>query len=266
MLFDLHIHSDLSFDSDEKAENYVAEAERLGLAVTGFSEHYDYDAYLDGAGIALADLDAYSEKIAGLRALYPEMKILQGIEFGYRKEALGKYSELNKSYPFDYVINSVHTLPKRGDCYFDGFFAEKTLKESYQDYFNAVLESVKADLDYQIVGHIGYVSRYREGIGAKIVYKDFSEIIDSILTEIIARDKCLEINASTGKAGGLSLPDGEIIKRYLSLGGEKLSFGSDAHALRDYRKKSSEASDFLRSVGVKYLFHYEQKRAVAYKI
>lgn len=265
-MIDLHLHTEFSFDSDEKPENYIRLAQSYGIPVIGFSEHYDYDAYLDGADIDLADVDSYVEYINNIKVGAKNLEILCGIEFGYSQSAVNKYKNLAQIYPFDYVINSVHTLPERGDCYYDEFFKGKTVEESYNDYFKAVLESVKADYDYQIVGHLGYVSRYRAGTGAQIIYKNYAEIIDEILKEIIKRDKCLEINSSTGSSGSEFLPDYDIIKRYIELGGSKLSFGSDAHNVEKYLNKSEKLKDFLKSIGINTLYYYKNRRPIAYKI
>lgn len=265
-MIDIHIHSHFSFDSDEKPENYISLAQKAGVPVVGFSEHYDYDAYLDGANIGLTDVISYLNYIKELKNNVKNPEILCGIEFGFSQKAAAEYKRLADSYNFDYIINSVHTLPDRGDCYFDEFFKGKTIKELYYDYFNAVLESVKADYDYQIIGHIGYVSRYRSGDGTRIIYEDYSDILDEILKEIIKRDKCLEINSSTGSSGSAYLPDFDVIKRYVQLGGSKLSFGSDAHKAENYLNKSDELKNFLKSIGVNTLYYYKNRQPVGYKI
>ncbi len=267
MLVDIHLHSNFSFDSNEKHENYLSSARAAGVKVIGFSEHYDYDALIDGAAdVTVADVPEYFSAIQRLKTQFSTPEILCGIEFGYRDLAVEHYKKLVDCYNFDYVINSVHTLPGRGDCIHDAFFEGKTLKESYSDYFKAVLESIRADFDYQIVGHIGYVSRYRSCDGSRIFYADYADILDEILTEIIKRDKCLEINTSIGKSTGKFLPDCDIIERYLQLGGEKLSFGSDAHRAEDYLRRSNLLTEYLKSVGVNRLFYYKNRQPVAYKI
>lgn len=263
-MIDLHVHTSFSFDSKEAAESYICEAKKQGVNVIGFSDHYDYDAVLDGADITVTDLPEYTKKIERLKAENDNFKILCGIEFGYRDFAVQHYRELIERYDFDHVINSVHTLEGRGDCFHDRFFEGKPLKESYSDYLKAVLESVKADFDYQIIGHIGYVSRYRNGV--KLKYEDFADILDEILREIIKRDKCLEINSSVGSSGSKFLPDTDIILRYLQLGGRLLSYGSDAHSVERYGKMSEQTCDFLKSAGVKVLYYYEKRRPIEYKI
>lgn len=266
MFVDIHLHTKFSFDSNEEPEKFIESAENLRIPAIGFSEHYDYDAVLDGEKIAVADLPSYFKAVKDLRAKYKRTKILFGIEFGYRDDAVGKYCKLIDEYCFDYVINSVHTVKGRGDCFHDEFFKDRPLNDGYCAYLKAVLESVKADFDYQIVGHIGYASRYRAEENSEIRYSDFSGIIDKILKAIIERDKCLEINTSIGKLKSGFLPDADIIKRYLSLGGEKLSFGSDAHEARDYLRRCGEAAEMLKSLGVKQLYYYVNRQPIAYNI
>lgn len=266
MLIDVHVHSQFSFDSEEKIGNYLQKTRSLGIPVIGFSEHYDYDAVLDGENIAPCDIPAYKQVLYELRAAGCSPEVLCGIEFGYRDFAVEHYRRLIDRYDFDYVINSVHTLAGRGDCFHEAFFAGRTLEESYLAYFKAVLESVRADFDFQIVGHIGYVSRYRSGENAKITFEKYGGLLDEILKCIIARDKCIEINAYIGKTDGLSLPDTDVIIRYLELGGKKMSFGSDAHNAGDYLRKSTEITSFLKSVGVEELYYYKQRKPIAYKI
>lgn len=265
-MIDIHVHSRFSFDSEENPENYIRTAQELCVPVLGFSEHYDYDAFLDGADIGLTDINAYLNYINKVKSAVNTPEILCGIEFGYSEKATPEYKKTAEKYPFDYIINSVHTLPDRGDCYFDEFFKGKTIRELYYDYFNAVLQSVKADYDYQIIGHIGYVSRYRTGEGTKILYKDYSDILDEILKEIIKRDKCLEINSSRGSSGSRFLPDFDVIERYVKLGGSKLSFGSDAHRTENYLKNSAELRNFLKSIGVETLYYYKKRQPISYKI
>jgi histidinol-phosphatase (PHP family) len=265
-MIDIHIHAQFSFDSSELAENYIERAKQLNIPVIGFSEHYDYDAVLDGADIKLADIPAYINNVQRLKGMYSSPQILSGIEFGYSKAAASRYKQIESSYPFDYIINSVHTVSGRGDSYYPEFFRGSSIRQAYLEYFNAVLQSIKVDYDYQIIGHIGYVSRYAKGENTKIKLCDYSEIYDEILKEIIARDKCLEINTSSGDAGSDFLPDKDVIERYLALGGKKLSFASDAHRADDYLRKVIIVKDYLTSIGVSKLCYYKNRNCVFYDI
>ena len=102
---DLHLHACFSHDSEEDAENYILAARDRGITALGFSEHYDYDVYLNGEGVcALPDLEAYGKKLTELSQKYPDVKILKGIELGYSSDAVAHYKELLQSGKFDYAI------------------------------------------------------------------------------------------------------------------------------------------------------------------
>lgn len=265
-MVDLHLHTSFSFDSRESAENYVKKAQECGLNILGFSEHYDYDAVLDGEDILPCDIKSYLKNAGNLSEKYEDMRILRGIEFGYRREALPYYEKLLSQYRFDYVINSLHTLKGKGDCYHDRFFEGKEVKDCYRDYLQGVLESIVCFPDYDIVGHIGYASRYRRGENVKLCLEDFSELLDDILREIFLRGKFLEINTSVGTSGSNFLPDESIIERYISLGGRNLTFGSDAHKAADYLRNYQKARKFLLEKGIERLYYFIDRKPVAYKI
>lgn len=264
---DLHLHTLFSHDSEEQAENYVIAAINAGAASLGFSEHYDYDVCLEGGDeCPLPDLSAYSEKISALKAEYPAIKILKGVELGFSPDAVPHYNKLLKEGNFDYSILSVHTVKGRGDCFFPKFFEGLSLREAYGAYFKAVLESVRSDINYNIVGHIGYVERYAPYADKRIAYGEFADILDEILKVIISRDKCLEINTSAKGTDGITLPNTEIIDRYIALGGKNFSLGSDAHSAKRYAENFSAVKSLLLSRGITYTCRFEAGKNIKEKI
>ncbi len=261
---DLHIHTRASFDSEEDPAVYIAEAEKRGEKYLGFSEHYDYDVIADGGKIGLADIGGCFSVIDGLQKT-ADVKILKGAELGYSAGAVAKYKQILKDYAFDYTILSVHTLSGRGDCYFPEFFAGLSARRAYTDYFQAVLESVRSDIDFDILGHVGYVSRNAPYDERRIIYSQFKDILDEILKETIARGVCLEINTSVGKSGATFIPDVDVLDRFLELGGKYLTFGSDAHRAAKYLYRSEEVKNFLSSRGVDGLYRVENRKKIKEK-
>lgn len=265
---DLHIHTRFSHDSGESAENYIKTAQNLGITCLGFSEHYDYDVYLEGEGqkAPLPDLTAYGEALRTLSEKHAQIKILKGIELGYSKAAEPHYKSLLASGNFDYCILSVHTVIGRGDCFYPEFFKGLTKKFAYEQYFKAVLESVRSGIGYQIIGHLGYVARYAPYAEKKIIYAEFSDILDVILKEIISRGKCLEINTSARGTNECTVPGAEIIERYASLGGKNFSLGSDAHSAERLAENFSAVGKLLLSLGADYVCRFEGGKLIKEKI
>lgn len=259
---DLHLHTDYSYDSQERAENYLLAAQTRGITRLGFAEHFDYDVFLEQGGktknFRLTDVKQYLIEMQRLSRKFPSVKILKGIELGFSPAALPHYQMLVQENQFDYVILSVHTVPGRGDCYYPAFFTDTTKKQAYEEYLNAVLESVRSDLNYQIVGHLGYIARYAPYPDKCLQYRDFSSLIDEILKELIARGKYLEINTSSKGAKDLFLPAQDILDRYLELGGERITFGSDAHDSQRLAEHIDAVKTFLYSRGITHTYWFEE--------
>jgi len=148
------------------------------------------------------------------------------------------------------------------DPYFDAYFEGKNIEEALDFYFDTVLDSVRAPYPYDIIGHIGYLSRYAPAPHEGIL--DFSDksnaIIDTILKEIIAREKSLELNTSVKRVKTLTLPDEKILRRYFSLGGEHITFGSDAHQTERIAQNFSAVSEMAKSAGFKYWTVYKNRK------
>ncbi len=255
---DLHIHTRFSFDSEEDPAAYVTAAEEHEEVSLGFAEHYDYDAYLDGEKGQLADIWQYIVETDKLKTASPVI-IFKGVELGFRKKAVRKYQEIAK-YPLDYLIMSVHTVKGRGDCYYPEFFTGLTKEQAYTKYLETVLESVQCDVDFQILGHLGYVARYAPYEDKKLQYKDFPELIDKILTKLIERGISLEINTACRGLEGPFVTDVSILERYIELGGDDFTYGSDAHKTEDYQRGADAAVDFLISHGITHVNIYEKKQ------
>lgn len=261
---DMHLHTRVSSDSEEAPENYIKAALAARESYLGFSEHYDFDEFLDEGGCYLPDLPAYLGAVEELQKC--GVRVLKGLEFGYRKQAVERYKEILSGYPLDYCILSVHTLQGRGDCYFPRFFSGWSKREAYKNYLSAVLESVNCGLEYSVVGHIGYVARNSTYDDKRLIYAEFPNLIDDILKSIIARGVCLEINASVGVSGNAFTPDKDIIERYLGLGGKYLSYGSDAHTADKYLRRAGEVKKYLLSLGVDTLYRVENRKNIPEKL
>ncbi len=64
-------------------------------------------------------------------------------------------------------------------------------------------------------------------------FKIHKEIIEKILKVIIKKNKALEMNTSGFVTEKRQYPKQEVIKLYKQLGGTKITYGSDAHDVRD---------------------------------
>ena len=159
MYSDFHVHSDLSFDSKEPAENQVKRAIELNMEKICFTEHHDIGWCYEGY-TSLVDMDRYNETISYLREKYSgQIEILQGIELGITKENINEVKEYIENANFDFIIASFHELNGK-DPYFPGFWEGKSEAELIDDYFQVTYELLKEIKHADTLGHIDYIIRY----------------------------------------------------------------------------------------------------------
>lgn len=255
-LTDIHTHSTFSFDGVDALQDMLCFAQQKGVAFYGVSEHFDYDLLVRGNKVErrMIDAEEYFHRARHLQEDYQGvMNVLIGAEFSYIKDekALALYSEVVEKYKPDFIVNSVHSV--NGEDYYDKtlfYNAEGGLRgktEVYKEYLATIYDSLSASYPYDIVGHIGYATRYAPYADKTLSYTEFAEEIDKILTEIIRRNKILEMNSSM--EGALSITPLDIFKRYFALGGRLVSLASDAHDTSRICDKRAELVRALKAIG-----------------
>ena len=125
-------------------------------------------------------------------------------------------------------------------------------RQAYLEYLRCVRESLDAPYRWDAVGHLGYIGRPSPFERKTLVYSDFPEELDDILTVIIRKGKILEANSSVGGCaaeGTLCLPDISIFRRYYELGGRKINFGSDSHRSERTGYNYDIVTDALKNIG-----------------
>lgn len=229
----------------------IARAEALGLTYFGTSEHVEFSVK-DGAAIPDIDCEAYFSEALKRKAECHKTKYLIGIEFGFDERVQGsEYLKVERVAPVDYVISSVHNL-SGVDCYWRESFEGKDKQQFYTEYLLTVLKSLTCVYRYEIVGHIGYISRNAPYDDPALRVAECSDILDCILKKIIDLDKTIELNTSTRTAGSITLPNLEVLARYYELGGRNITFASDAHNTDRIGDKYAEAAQIAKSIGFSY--------------
>lgn len=260
LLTDIHTHTTFSPDGKDDIHTMLNRAKQLGVAYYGISEHIDYDMKLFGksyyAKPYFTDEEAYFRLAREKQKEYEgEMKVLVGAEFGYAdgETVASAYRDFQEKYRSDFLINSVHTLCGNDYCRGVPYRTEdgqvRPKREVYEEYFALVKRSVEADFEYDIVGHVGYCTRYAPYEDKSASYAEFPSEWDSVLKAVIARDKILEINTSNKLGVSPTLPDRDILERYFALGGRKVSIGSDAHFQERILDKREFAVKMLKEIG-----------------
>ena len=259
---DLHSHSTFSHDGKNTPAEMLETALKRGIFFFGVSEHFCYEldltVYDEAKAESLKDGDP-NEYFHTLRHLQEDyegvMNVAVGGEFGYGNDekAQAEYKLICEKFHPDYVINSVHCIDGIDLCrldYTNPRYSDK--KTVYGRYLRLVRDSLDAPYPYDIVGHIGYASRYIRFEDDEEFWRAFGEQIDDILLTIIQKDKILEVNTANKGLPNITVPDERVLARYFALGGRKVSFGSDAHFVERIADKYEEAVEMLKKIGFTY--------------
>lgn len=221
MIFDSHIHTEVSSDSKMNIKDAIEQANKLSLGLI-ITEHMDVNFPVEGEFIF--DTKDFFNKYGSLR----RDNLLLGIELGLRSDALEKNIEISKEADFDYILGSVHFVNGL-DMSQKSFYEGRTKEEAYLEYLNTIKECVKEGDFFHSLGHIDYISRYSSCEDKEIYYEDFKESIDEILSIISKKEKAMEIN--TRRLGDENAVQNltKIYKTFKEQGGKYVTIGSDSH-------------------------------------
>ncbi len=257
-LTDVHNHSAHSHDGKATLSEMLAEAQKKGVMFYGVSEHFDYDVTKvrpETKKLFGIDEETYFHEARHLQEDYAGvLNVLIGAEFSfsYDKRAENSYLEAYEKYRPDFIVNSVHTHQSY-DYYYTAKDEKRPKSVVYSEYLKNVRNSLDVPYPYDIVGHIGYITRYACYEDKRMTLDEFGTEIDDILLTIIKKDKILEINSSNKSGVSPFLPSGEIIERYYELGGRKVSYGSDAHRPDRILDKREDVVALLKRIGFTYI-------------
>lgn len=233
MLFDTHMHTTFSTDSQMTLKEAIQKANEINLGIS-ITEHMDL-AYPEPLAF-LFDVKQYFNAYGQFR----NDKVLLGIEIGMRPDCFEENRKISQQYPFDIVIGSVHVIDDI-DLYSPDFYQSRTKREVYRKYFEFMLQCLKSYDFIDTLGHIDYICRYARFDDTQIYYKEFYDYIDPILSLVATRGQAMEIN--TRRLDNVQnlqqlIP---IYKRFRELGGRWITIGSDAHKAQDIGKYMKDA-------------------------
>ncbi len=254
ILWDCHMHSSFSADSDTPMESMIQQAINLGLQGITFTEHLDpdYPKIPDGLDFSL-DIPYYKETLFKLRDIYKnQIQINWGIELGLQMHLETYFHNLISETPFDFAIGSSH-LVHGFDPYYPDFFKNRKESLCYMEYFESILENISCFNDFDVYGHIDYIVRYGPNKNREYSYGRYQDILDEILKKLISMGKGIELNTG-GYHYGLGEPNPctAVIRRYRELGGEIITVGADAHTPDKIAYAFDKAEAVLRNCGFRY--------------
>ena len=253
-------------DAAQTIEELVCSAKALGIKKLSITEHYDMD-YPHKDEIFTFDIEDYYRNFPRWREISASCggpNLLMGIEIGWQPHLNERIAQTVASAPFDTVLLSAHTF--RGlDVFYSTEVAHIPRKERNREYISNLARMCRETADYDILAHYDYINRYVTDPKSSVFYSDCPKEFDELFEVLISRDKALEINTSSidkqiSKNAEFILPDPEVIRRYIAMGGKLITIGSDAHKSENIGIHFDRTAKYLKSLGVHELFYYEGRK------
>ena len=283
MFADYHVHTSYSDDSEYPMEEVVKDAIAQGMDEICFTDHVDYGIKRDwddphgmlyrpgGPGepermpLANVDYPAYAAEIDALKSKYrSKIMIKMGMEFGMQTHTIPQYEKLFSSYPFDFIILSVHQVEDK-EFWTQDFQRGRTQEEYNLRYYEEILALVQQYHHYSVLGHMDLISRYdNAGI---FPFERIRPIVTEILKTVIEDGKGIEINTSSYRYGLKDLtPSADILRLYRELGGRIITVGSDSHRKEHLGAYFAKTIDALKGLGYKEIYTFDQMQPIPHEI
>jgi histidinol-phosphatase (PHP family) len=188
-------------------------------------------------------LPEYFETIQKLRKQYTDIEVRIGIELDYLPNTLPATEKILGSFPFDYVIGSVHYMGEETVDLGPEFYVGKDIDLVFENYFNLVTEAASTGF-FDIIGHpdLVRIHRYRPE-------EDISHLYGMLAAAFEVHDVAFEVNTNgRNKPLRSFYPDMKYIGLFAQHG-VPVCVNSDAHFPERIGQYFDEAYDLLRRAG-----------------
>ncbi|MFT4084568.1 MAG: PHP domain-containing protein [Nocardioides sp.] len=221
---DNHVHSEWSWDT-KRADMAAtcARAVQLGLPSIAFTEHVDHTARS-----APFDAEGYLEAIEVCRARFGGLRILTGVELGEAHWNPAETEELLAGGRFERVLGSLHSAGELdGHPDFAVLYGARAREQVVRDYLAEIEKLITGFDGFQVLAHIDYPAR-RWPVGEDRWDPHafdptlFEEEYRHVLRILAGSGRTLEFNTRIPM-------DPLLLRWWYDVGGDSVSFASDAH-------------------------------------
>ncbi|MFQ5354982.1 MAG: histidinol-phosphatase HisJ family protein [Mariprofundaceae bacterium] len=255
---DYHMHTPRCKHAIGSVREYAIAALKAGLKEIGISDHSPMPSDFDHSWRMKHDeLDSYLREVEAARDEFAgRLQIRIGLEADYYPGTESYISSLIRSYPWDYIIGSVHYIDDWGFDNEDEIrtWQERDIEDTYCSYHALVEASAESGL-FDIIGHPDLIKKF--GHRPPLDSRKVRDAEESMLQAIHRSGCTLEISSA-----GLRKPVAEVYPhgRIIALAAEigiPFSFGSDAHAPGEVGHAMHSCLSMLQACGIDKIQHFE---------
>lgn len=232
----------------------------LGLPSIVFTEHVDFTSrripdgavpdwqagFVDGGILTppAFDIAGYLKCLDDCSARFPDLAISSGVELGephwHRDRAVATLSRAR----FDRVLASVHMMPADAGTHVSVNEAYRTMPAArvVRAYLVEVQNLIAGFADFDVLAHIDYAARRWPASPGPHRAEEFREDYQCVLAALAAKGKALEINTRVPM-------DAAVVRWWHDLGGQAVTFASDAHHPEHVARGFGDAAAMARAAG-----------------
>lgn len=259
MLVDLHMHTGYSDDAEtpQSVDAKVNACIRRGIDIMAITDHLEFGWRIPPMD---TDMEGCLRDMRAAKAAYADrIEVLAGVEIG-QVHADPRADEFLAAHTFDMVIGSVHMMPNDVDIYFHDF-EHLDCDRFLRDYFDQMLQMERHG-GFDVLAHIDYPLRVMRHGDYVPSFDQYMDRVETVLRECISRGYAFELNAA-GLSGWQKKvgPPENILYEYKRLGGERISIGSDSHALSNVGRGLDECVALAKRAGFDMVTVFRNRRA-----
>ncbi|MBT9135795.1 MAG: Histidinol-phosphatase [Firmicutes bacterium] len=248
MFVDYHLHTVRCCHASGTLAEYLAEAEKKGLAEIGFADHFPLGLFgveeEEPLTMDASELPDYIRDVELLRR-QATIPVRLGVEVEYLPGRERETAEMLAVYGFDYAIGSIHVI--------DGWdfthpgqvqrYSQEDIDFLYERYFTLVQQMAASRL-FQIIGHLDVVKKF-----SFFPRRRWEHLLEDTCRAIKQADVCVELNTAGWRAPvGEAYPGEAFLARCCEMN-VPVTMGSDAHRPRDVGSGLHRAALLLHNLG-----------------
>lgn len=247
---DMHTHTIFSYDAEQGASpcEMANCAYDKGLSAIALTDHLDVNSEVEGIFAPFDFENRKRECYRAKREYEGKIDVICGIELGQPTQYPALAKKFLKENEFEFVLGSLHNVEGMTDFAlidYSTFSADDYL--SLWDKYLSELYGVATFDGVDCLAHLTYPLRYYTLSGFTLELQRYEKQIVRILEAVISNGLCLEVNTSGFRQGiGFPFPDNYVLSLYSSLGGKRLTAGSDSHTLRDIGADLDTLADYIK--------------------
>jgi histidinol-phosphatase (PHP family) len=262
MRIDYHTHHFRCGHAVGTLEEYIESAIAKGMEQIGLSDHMpllhvDPETYYPEMAMSMAELPAYVEECLKLKEKYKDqIQVRIGLEGDYIEGYEEQIAKIIDSYPWDYVIGSVHFLGTWDVTDFRQVhnWDDRNIMQVYEQYYDAVQKAAATGL-YDYIGHIDAIKRF--GFRPE---EDTTPLENAALEAVARHQLAIELNAAGIHTAAKEMyPSRRMLEQAYALG-IPVTYGSDAHHPDRIGQKGREAGEMLKNVGFTKLATFKRRK------